>query len=203
MNRTHLAIVLALALAPLGCGKDKPIAKDEAGAQPAIEDPRAPSLYDLPVTLTDQSGKKLTLRDLAGHPVLITMFYGTCPHACPMLISDVKAIERQLDPETRAALRVVLVSFDPARDTTEALKELADKHHVDQQRWLFANATDEDVRTLAAGLGIKYRRLPDGSYNHSSIITLLDARGGVASKVDGLQQPSDALRTRASRIARR
>lgn len=198
VSRALGASLLLVGLSLLGCAQ-----KGAGPAPDVVDDPRAPSLYDLPIKLTDQTGAAVRLDDFRGHPVLITMFYGECPHACPMLISDLKAIVRDLDPETRAATRVLLVTFDPARDTPEALRQLAAKHRVDLERWRFASASDADVRTLAAALDIKYRRLPDGGYNHSSLITLLDARGVIVAKVDGLQQPSEALRARAKTVAQR
>lgn len=200
MTVTRLLLAASLSIALIaGCSRHD----GGARADVLVEDPKAPSLYDLPMALTDQRGATVRLDDFRGHPVLISMFYASCPHACPMLISDVKAIERDLDAATRADLRVVLVTFDPAHDTPAVLQRLAEQHGVDQARWRFAIASDADVRTLAAALNIKYRRLPDGSYNHSSLITLLDGRGATVAKVDGLKQPNEAIRARAKAVAAR
>lgn len=175
-----------------------------AGAEDtALDDPTAASLYELPLSLTAQDGRAFALSDSRGQPVLLSMFYGSCPQACPMLISDIKAIEKQLDAPTRARLRVILVSLDPVLDTPETLRVLARKHGVDLTRWTFASAPEADVRTLAAGLGLKYRRLPDGGFHHSSLITLLDGRGAIVSRIEGLQQPSEELRSRATKLAGR
>ena len=65
-----------------------------------------------------QDGKALGLDIARGHPVVIAMFYGTCRASCPIIVSDIKAIERQLTPaEQDTDLRVLLVSFDADRDT--------------------------------------------------------------------------------------
>jgi len=42
------------------------------------------------------------------------------------------------------------------------------------------------VRALAALLGVQYRRLPDGDFNHSSTIELLDAEGRIAARTNTL-----------------
>jgi protein SCO1/2 len=156
--------------------------------------PRSNSVYELSASLVDQDGARVGLDLFRGHPVLISMFYTTCPDACPLLIADLKRIERELPAARRAALRVVLVSLDPKRDTPGALRGLARAHGLDTSRWRLLCAPDDTVREIAAVLGIRYRQLPEGGFNHSSVITLLDPAGVVLARVEGLGQPTDALR---------
>ena len=151
------------------------------------------SLYVLDGKYTDQDGKAVTLAKFRGKPVLISMFYATCPHACPMLVSDVKRIESGLDPAVRKDLQIVLVTFDPDRDTVDALRQLRELHKVEKDRWTFLRTNPGTVRELAAVLGIRYRFTPDGAIGHSSVITLLDRDGAVAGRVEGVRQPADDI----------
>ncbi|HEY0840778.1 MAG TPA: SCO family protein [Vulgatibacter sp.] len=150
------------------------------------------SLYVLDGKLTNQNGKEITLASFKGKPVLISMFYATCPHACPMLVSDIRKIEGQLDPKLRKELQVVLVTFDPDRDTVDALRELKKAHKVDD-RWHFLRTDPGVVRELAAVLGIRYRFTSDGAIGHSSVISLLDREGAIAGRVEGVRQPADDI----------
>lgn len=150
------------------------------------QSPPPDSIYLLPMPLTDQSAKETRLDRYRGQPVLVSMFYGSCPHVCPMLISTVQRMERELTPTQRKKLRVLMVSIDPERDTPPKLAELAERHHADLSRWTFARASEPDVRKLAALLNIQYRRLPDGDYNHATVITLLDAEGRIAATTSSL-----------------
>lgn len=150
------------------------------------------SLYVLDGKLTNEKGKEITLAHFKGKPVLISMFYATCPHACPMLVSDIRKIESQLDPKIRKDLQVVLVTFDPDRDTVDALHQLKKLHKVDD-RWHFLRTDPGVVRELAAVLGIRYRFTPDGAIGHSSVITLLDREGAISGRVEGVRQPADDL----------
>lgn len=161
------------------------------------------SLYLLDAELTDQDGRKVKLADFRGQPVLISMFYGYCPYACPMLMAKLKRLEAALTPEARASVRVVLVSLDPARDTPESLKKLAQAHGVDASRWRLLWTREENVQELAAVLGIKYRALPNGQMNHSSVITLLDREGTIDQRLDGLDQEADALVSRLNALSPR
>ena len=158
-----------------------------AGAVPAA--PSAipdDSLYQLAMPLTDQAGKPATLDLARDHPVLITMFYGSCPHVCPMLISTMQRLERELPEANRGRLRVLMVSLDPERDTPAKLTEVAARHRVDLARWTLARAEPKDVRRLAAALNIQYRQLPDREFNHSTVITLLDAQGRIRKQTSSL-----------------
>jgi protein SCO1/2 len=64
---------------------------------------------------------------------------------------------------------------------------------VDESRWRLLRAPEDTVREIAAVLGIKYRRLPDGNFNHSSIITLLDPDGVVIVRAEGIGGSHAAL----------
>jgi len=170
-------------------------------AAPTAAAPTAPSLYDLTLKLTDQNARVVGFDVFRGYPTVVSMFYGACPSACPLLVSDVKAIESALPPAVRANLRVLLVSFSPEKDTPKRLAAFAKKAGVDVARWRFAAPAPDAVRELAAVLGIQYQKLPDGSYNHSSIITLLDGRGRAAARIDGLARPNDELVGRVKELA--
>jgi protein SCO1 len=155
---------------------------------PAIPDDgaRAPSIYELEIQLTDQSSVVRSLAAFRGHPVLITMFYGGCPAACPLLTSDLKRIESQLPEAVRANVRVLMVSFDADRDTPAALSRLMTERGMDASRWTLASAPDDEARELAGVLDIRYRRLDNGEFFHSSAIVLLDAQGRPRARVDGI-----------------
>lgn len=155
--------------------------------------PSGESIYQLGTSLTDQSGRNVGLDLFRGHPVLIAMFYGTCPAACPTLTRDIKAIEEELTDAERADLRVLMVSFDPERDTPEHLAALAKKHGVDETRWRLTTGDESDVRALAAVLGVQYRKMENGEFSHTTKIVLLDRDGAIAGQIDGLRQPSAPL----------
>jgi protein SCO1/2 len=137
------------------------------------------SIYNLNAALIDQSGKQHSLGAYRGHPVLITMFYGSCPAVCPLLIETLRSIESELDTSKKSQLRVLLISIDPERDTPAALLRLAKERRIDLSRWKLSTADAATVRKIAAVLNIQYRKLPDGDYNHSSVVTLLTPLGEI------------------------
>jgi protein SCO1/2 len=164
----------------------------EARAAPALLPKTGPSLYELDITLTDQDGRTLKLDAFAGQPVAITMFYASCPMACPLLISDLKNAIRRSSPETQSELGVLLVTLDPERDSQSALKDLAARHKKDLPNWRFTRTSEASTRELAAVLGIKYKKLEGGAIRHTSLISVLDGRGVVRHRAQSPVSANDA-----------
>jgi protein SCO1/2 len=159
------------------------------GAGAALAATPGDSVYQLQAQLEDQSGAKVGLDRYRGQPVIISMFYGTCPHVCPMLISTIQRYERELPEAQRGQLRVLMVSIDPKRDTPAHLAEVAARHRVDASRWTLARTDAASVRKLAAVLNIQYRELPDGEFNHSTVITVLDRDGRPLRATSSMLRP--------------
>lgn len=151
------------------------------------------SIYRLPAALTNQSGVAHGLDVYEGHPVLITMFYGSCPAACPLLIDAVRAVERAAPPAQKERLRVLMISIDPQHDTVQSLQELAKTRRIDLARWTLARTDATTVRQIAAVLNVQYRQLPDGNFNHSSVVTLLSPQGEILKQSTMLAKADHAL----------
>lgn len=146
----------------------------------------ADSIYQLKVALTDQNGKNFLLEERRGQPMLISMFYTSCQFVCPMLIEALKATEAKLSEEERSHLSVMMVTFDSVHDTVAILKKTADQRQVDSARWSLARTDAKTVRKLAAVLGIQYRALPKGEFNHTTALILIDADGRIAGRTTQL-----------------
>ncbi len=140
------------------------------------------SVYQLDIPLTNQDGRASKLADLRGTPVLIAMFYTSCKYVCPLIVDSMKRVDKGLSPDERSNLRVVLVSFDPDHDTPQALKEVAVGRHLDLPRWTLDRTDADSVRKLAAVLGVQYRAIENGDFNHSTVISLLDKDGRIAAR---------------------
>ena len=148
-----------------------------SAAKPQEVAPERPSVYELSAKLEDQSGKALTLDAFRGQPVVLSMFYSGCKSMCPLLITHLHAINAALPADVRAKTRILMVSFDPEHDTPQKMKALADAHAIDTTHWTLTRTSASSVQELAAVLDIRYRKLPNGDFVHSSIITVLDRAG--------------------------
>jgi protein SCO1 len=143
---------------------------------------RNASLYQMHEKLLNQDGKAIDLDVYRGKKVLVTMFYGSCQATCPLIIDTLRAIEKKVDDAQRQDLRVLLVSIDPEGDTPASLKQLAATRRIDTARWTLAHADAASVRRIAAALNVQYKKLPDGQFSHSTVISALDAGGKIVAQ---------------------
>lgn len=142
------------------------------------------SVYRLPVTLTDQHGKRFDWSQRRGKTQLVSMFYTSCRYICPLIVDSGKAVEKQLKPSGRERLGILLISMDPGRDTPAVLMSVADKRKLDPLHWTLASPGQADVRKIAGVLGIRYRALADGEFNHTSALVLLDSEGRILARTE-------------------
>ncbi len=159
------------------------LAVGAAGAHAA--GPASGSLYQSDVALTDQNGHVFHLADLRGQPVLVSMFYASCQMVCPMIFETIHATVAKGGKPAHDGVRVLMVTVDPERDSVAALKKTAAAHGADGH-WQVARANAAGTREVAALLGVQYRRLADGDFNHSSTIVLLDAEGRINARTNTL-----------------
>lgn len=142
------------------------------------------SVYRLPVVLADQDDRAFHLVDRTGKPQLVSMFYTSCQYMCPLIVESLKRTQKAIAQDGQTKPAVLMVSFDVQRDTPAHLKEVFGQRKLDAATWTLAHTDAASVRQLAAVLDIQYRALPDGEFNHTSVMILLDAQGRIAARTD-------------------
>jgi cytochrome oxidase Cu insertion factor (SCO1/SenC/PrrC family) len=120
----------------------------EAAARPRFEAP-APGSYELPPIqrvgehmLLDENGRPAPiLAWTPGEATLVSFVYLSCPDACPTATATLAALDAKLAerPALARRVRLVTVSFDPARDTPERMAALH-RSLAPRGRWSFATA---------------------------------------------------------------
>jgi len=184
MNASLSRSLRSLAFSMLTCVAGTPLlaAPSVVPETPSPAALPADSVYQLGVPLTDQQGRTTQLVDRRGHPVLIGMFYTSCQFVCPMLVEALRDTEAKLSAEERSRLSILMVTFDPEHDSVAVLKRTADERGLDGSHWTLARTDPKSVRKLAAVLGIQYRALKNGDFNHTTAMILLDADGRIAGR---------------------
>ncbi len=77
--------------------------------------------------LTDTNGEAFDLREETdGYLTLVFFGYTHCPDVCPVHMANLSAVFGDLIPEVRDRIKVVFVSTDPERDTSERLRSWLD-----------------------------------------------------------------------------
>ncbi|HUI29956.1 MAG TPA: SCO family protein [Candidatus Acidoferrales bacterium] len=150
------------------------------------------SVYQLGSTWENQDGNSINIADLEGKVEIVAMFYSHCTYACPLTINDMKRIESSLRDDLKGKAGFVLVSFDPKRDSPQALKTLAKNQRLGRD-WELLSGKEDDIRSLAEVLGVEFKMKSNGDFFHSSQITVLNKQGEIVFKHFGLNRSIDDI----------
>lgn len=158
------------------------------------------------IRLTNQDGKRFSLRDFRGRTLALTFIYRECPLAdfCIKMsrnFSDL-AVQLNTDPELRDKVRLLSISFDPERDTPAKLREygigyMGNPEKPDFTVWQLAVGSEKEVRAVADFFGLKYEidEQDAAQFNHSLVTAVVAPDGKVARILPGNRwSPEDLLR---------
>jgi len=150
--------------------------------------PPEPGTYELPPIarvsareLVDSSGARVPFPALAkGQVAVVAFVYKSCHDAagCPAALAFLQELDRRLaaDPARAAHVRLVSVSFDPARDTPEKLGELR-QLMAPRGDWRFlVPANRADLGAVLRDFGQDVAVLESGAQRHVVKIFLVDDR---------------------------
>jgi len=151
------------------------------------------SIYNLASSWTNQEGKRVNLDSLRGGPAVVAMGYTSCKDICPMIVADMVAIEDRAKALSLKGVHYVFFSLDSAVDTPERLTTYAHVRGLDSGDWVLFNGDDKAVRELAAALGVRYRRDASGGFDHSALITILDADGRIVAQQPDVTAKSEEM----------
>lgn len=141
------------------------------------------SLYGLEATWTNQSGKEVVWKESVGKVRVIALGYATCKGVCPRIIADMQRVEKELDAGELGRCLFTFVTLDPKNDQVADMKALGERHKLDAVRWDLLTGDEESVLELAAVLGIRYDRLPNGiDFAHSYLIAVIGPDGKLIHK---------------------
>lgn len=149
------------------------------------------SLYQLEGKWTDAQGKTVELKSLAGEKRLVAMMYTRCQTACPLLVDNIAQIISKL-PKKSQNMKVNVFSFDSDYEKPETMTHFKKMRKLGSN-WEVMRADADTVAELAAALGVRYKKLPNGEFIHSNSIFLIDAKGVVLTQKDGLNTDDKAF----------
>ena len=197
MMRTLLLCLTALAAIPTSCatrqtGKDLPPCCRTITAPANYTDK---SVYQIDSDWISDENRKVKLGSLRGKPQIVAMFFASCQFTCPLTVNDMKNIQAALPEDLRTNVGFTLISFDSMRDTPAALKNYRVSHELSANSWTLLRGAPDDVRELAALLGVIYKQDANGDFAHSNLITVLNAEGEIVFQKPGVNvDPQEFVR---------
>ncbi len=160
------------------------------------------SLFQLDSVWTSDVGREVRLGVFRGRPQVVGLFFTKCEYACPILVNDMRKIQAALPESLRGQVDFLLISFDTERDTPAVLSDYRKTHKLGTDHWTLLTGKPDDVRELAALLGINYQKDARGQFAHSNVITLLNAEGEVMRQQVGLNTgPEESVKVLEKSLA--
>jgi cytochrome oxidase Cu insertion factor (SCO1/SenC/PrrC family) len=156
-----------------------------------------PSYYPLPdFSLTDQTGKAVTLHDLSGKVWVADFIFTNCGGTCPLMTGKMRKLQEALPPE----IHLVSFTVDPGRDTPKVLAAYAGQNGANHDRWLFLTGDKQALYDVCVK-GFKLPLDAEGGtlaepIAHSTRFVLVDKKGEIRGYYDGTEE--DELKRLAS-----
>ena len=173
--RVHRLLLLALVLAlPFPSSAGEPVAPAAA----------AVLLDRLPPRWLDDHGETLRLSALHGQRIFVTMAYTSCHRICPMTMTRLEQVQREVDARGMSA-EFIIVSYDPGNDDSAAWRHYRASHGLLRDNWHFLSGTPADTERLARVLGFEFWR--DGEHvMHDFRIVALGGDGAQRGVIDSV-----------------
>jgi len=130
-------------------------------------------------------GKRVTLDDFRGKPLVLSMVYTSCYQICPMTTRHLsKVVETARDALGDDSFSVVVIGFDTKVDTPDAMQYFANKQGISDKNWNLLSIAEKDLAALSEDLGFLYYPTSSG-FDHLIQATVIDADGKVYRQVYG------------------
>ena len=151
------------------------------------------SIYNLDLNLVDRHGSEVNIKSLSGKIHIFSMIYTNCKTICPIILSNMKAIEKLLPEQYINDVVFTLVTLDPERDDVLRLNKFFLDKKFNDDRWFLYRTSKEETLKLALTMGIKYKKERSNEYVHSNLIVLLDKEGVIKLHHQGLDKNFDTI----------
>ncbi|MBW8685881.1 SCO family protein [Chitinophaga rhizophila] len=153
------------------------------------------------ITLTNQMGRQVSLKDLPNKVILVNFFFTSCPSICPRMMANLEKIQ-QAYIKNDTLLQMVSLTVDPERDSSEVLRMYGVKHHINPDNWWLLTGAKKDIYDWARNEVFVSVVQGDGGpddFIHTEKLVLLDKNHNIRGYYDGLD--SNAVRKCANDIA--
>ena len=137
-------------------------------------------------TLIDHTRQPMRFSSLAGRVVVVNFIYTRCalPQFCLRVSNNFGVLQKRFAKELGKDVVLLTITFDPQRDTPEALAAYASQWKPDPKTWHFLTGPVADVRKVCALFGVEY--FPDeGLMNHSLRTAVIDRKGTLIANIEG------------------
>ena len=144
--------------------------------------------------LIDQQRQRVTLAGLSGKVVAVNFVYTRCalPQFCLRMSNNFAALQKRFARELGRELVLLTITFDPERDTPEALASYASRWQANLAGWHFLTGSSADIRRVCGFFG-QEAFADEGLMNHSLHTVVIGRTGTLVANIEGNQFTPEQL----------
>lgn len=142
-----------------------------------------------PFSFTDQDGKTVTEKDVAGKIYVADFFFTTCPSICPIMTGNLKKVQDEFGKNEH--IMILSHSIDPAFDTPEVLTKYAAEKGADTRFWKFLTGNQDSIYDICENAYMAFAKTDKeapGGYIHSGFLILIDKDRHIRGAYDGTEE---------------
>ncbi|MDN5929418.1 MAG: SCO family protein [Hyphomicrobiales bacterium] len=150
---------------------------------------RLAALTDMPAVpafpVETMTGERLLLPRHDRKATVVEFIYTNCPTICQVAGAEMARLRDRLAAGPLAGrVRLVSLSFDPARDTREQMAEYGRWHGADGKVWTVARPGPTDLPALLGAYGVTV--IPDrtGGFIHNAALQIVSPDGRLTAILD-------------------
>lgn len=147
--------------------------------------------YAEKLSLTDHTGKPVTLDTYKGKVIAVFFGFTQCPEVCPTTLANMANVMQQLGPQADQ-VQVLFITLDPERDTQELLQQYVPGF---DKRFVGLRGTPAETAAAAKEFKVIYNKVPgktEDSYTieHTAATFVFDKNGKIRLYVRDKQDPA-------------
>jgi protein SCO1/2 len=159
---------------------------------PGFADVKLPVLsYVQSFSFSNQEGKQITQKDVAGKVYVAEYFFTTCRGICPKMNVNMKKVSADFANEPD--FRILSYTVDPETDSVARMKKYADSLGANPAKWWFLTGRKDSLYHLARGSYLlddpkNNETNIDDQFIHTQFLALVDKSGRVRKIYDSLKK---------------
>lgn len=162
----------------------------DTGPGPGINEKLGETI-PLDLTLTDDRGRTVLLRELITKPTILNFVYYRCSHTCPALLSGLSEVLSKVELVPGRDFSVLTISFDET-DTPELAAqkktdyEKAAGREFPEGSWNFLTADKETVMKITKAAGFGFKKTSNG-FAHPVALIVISPKGKITRYLYGIK----------------
>jgi protein SCO1/2 len=138
---------------------------------------------------TNELGKAVELHQFKGQALAITFVFTRCPFPdfCPRMSNNFSDAYKLLKAKADAPTNwhFFTISFDPAFDTPQTLRNYAARYKYDPERWSFLTGEIIEIDAITEQFGLWFSRTETINWDHNLRTVVIDKEGRVQQIISG------------------